>query len=596
MKKANFQITALALLAIGLSLNLFWACSKDKLFKDVNVYIRADIMLNPLTIEITDANPANGAIPLDKVKVEILGPARDKIYSVLGERSLKLDGPFLNIGIRRFDKPSIGQPVYFGVRLTAPNYGESLRWYALTDGETHRVARQQMVKLDAPPAGVTVVEKTFQVKAATGTANDLTLETTLSAGAVPQKAMFTIPAGTKVYAEGDPNTPLEGNVRVAIVQYNTLASENFPTGSFTPYILESNGKPRKPGSSAPAGYTNVNMTVGGTPVGTFSNPIQATIVMDGEEDNPDTGKPVVAGDTIPIWSLTEPDMVWQKENRVALTEVNGELHCTWPMPHLSWWNAGWFPPANNENGYQDLETGNWIPPSINPTTLLVHSEIQPDTTCGTGGGFFYTEIYANTLREQLLYSDYWQYYDGNAIPLGQMLGGIPEVGVTLKIFSGGTCGNGQLLYTSPLITGGNVDLDINNALPNDGLNVSLLMEGTCGDGSVIIPSVPVFYRLSGAACFQALGELRVGVGCTGNLYKGSKYDFAVYFGGLQHIVDGITIPQGDTTIVLNGLGGYERSDTLFIQYTGENGNRLHMDYRNVQIPDDLCEEFRKYFD
>lgn len=593
MKKSTAQTVALLALAVGLTANLFWSCSTDKLFKDLNLYIRSDVLLNPLTIEIVDANPANTTpIPFDKVKVEVLGPDRAKIYSVVGERKIKLDGAYLNLGIRRFDAPSVQRPLYFGIRLTAPDYVESLQWYSLTNGEGFQIARQEMVSIAAPPPGVTVVQKNFPVDGANGVAQDVLIETPASAGDVPQRAQFVIPAGTKLFEGNDTSQPLDGTVRVTLVQFNEQ-SGNFPTSAGSTLIVESNGKPRKPGSSAPAGYTNMNMTVGGSTVGTFSNPIQAAIILSGDEDNPDTGQPVAVGDSLSIWSLTEPGMVWQKESRVALTNVNGEIWCPWEMSHLSWWAAGWFPPMNRiEQGYQNPD-GTWNTPDAS-SILTVSSEIPISNLCGTGGRYFYTEL-RSAGRGQLLLSDYQQYFNGRKINLASLLRGIPEGGVIWRIFSGDRCSPGALLYESQVLTGGDAVLSIGSVLPNDGLNVSFAMEGTCGEGSVVIPTAPAYYRESGNPCFRLLGVLQIGQGCSANLYKGKKYDFAVYYGGLERIVDGITIPQNDTTILLKDVGGFNFNDTLYIRYSGAGGNNLLLDYRNVKIPDDLCEEFKKYF-
>ena len=77
----------LLLLVFGL---LFQACRNvEELSEDLVIYVDTDVVLNPLTLQITGAEPGEN-LP-DNIQVRVLGEDKDRVYSVLGERGLTVE-------------------------------------------------------------------------------------------------------------------------------------------------------------------------------------------------------------------------------------------------------------------------------------------------------------------------------------------------------------------------------------------------------------------------------------------------------------------------------------------------------------------------
>ena len=91
------------------------------------VYIETDVLLNPLTIQIVDANLGTN-LP-EHISVEVKGKDKDKIFSVMGERTLYVDtnrddevAAILPIGIRRIETFSPENPIEFTLIFSAEGY------------------------------------------------------------------------------------------------------------------------------------------------------------------------------------------------------------------------------------------------------------------------------------------------------------------------------------------------------------------------------------------------------------------------------------------------------------------------------------------
>jgi hypothetical protein len=569
------------------------SCSKDGIFKDVVVYVRTDIMLNPMTIQLVDANPNNGQVDTSKLEIEVLGRDRAKIYSVVGKKQLTNDGRYINIGIRRIDNPTADAPLSFGVRVKANGYAEAIKWFSITNGEKRQAATMELVKLSAPPPNVSVLTTSFTTTA-NGLATDLVFETVESANN-PQKARVMLKAGTRLYLQGT-QTEAIGDVKATLVFFNQNTQNLFPTGGIGLDVVESNGKPKKPGAAVSPGYTSLEMTVNGGQIGTFSAPIEASCTFDPTVVNPESGAVIAVGDNMPIWSLKEPELVWTGEDTTKIITQNGKLWAVWPQSHLSFWACSWFIEGTPLVGYDGGANGTTIPPTVRPI-LTVQSNILPNAVCNTGGAYFYSEIAVAQAPSVVLHSNSFQYYNGQTFLLSDYLSVLPKGGIVWRIYSGASgqdCTKGTLLYESPAILGTST-LNIASSLPNDGLEVSLIAEGVCGTNDIIIPTTTVYVREEGTDCTRVLGDVLVGKGCAGGIYKGKTYYFSVHYGGLNLETPAIKIPATDETLTLNSPGLPENFQIAFV-YSGTNQNELKLELTSIQLPDDLCDEFKKFLE
>jgi hypothetical protein len=91
-----------------------------------------------------------------------------------------------------------------------------------------------------------------------------------------------------------------------------------------------------------------------------------------------------------------------------------------------------------------------------------------------------------------------------------------------------------------------------------------------------------------------LGYVNNGTGCAGNLQKGKKYDFRLAFGGILVEPKGLIVPNQDSTVIVT-YPNSTATDTIRWKYQGEFSNQVILQYKNIKVPKDLCDEYKKYF-
>ena len=80
------------------------------------------------------------------------------------------------------------------------------------------------------------------------------------------------------------------------------------------------------------------MTAGNTTVKSFSKPLTANLELAKTQTNYTTGKLVVAGDTIPLWSQNENTGQWKYEGVANVVKnTDGNLAASFKITHLSNW-------------------------------------------------------------------------------------------------------------------------------------------------------------------------------------------------------------------------------------------------------------------
>ena len=586
MKKVSFSL--LAMLAL-------FSCSRDRLLKDVNLLVRTDLLVNPITIQVVDANPLNAAPDASTIDLEIVGPNRDQVFSVIGKKKPAMDGRFINLAIRKKNGPSMEKPVVFGLIARAPGYLPAVKFFNIVDTAGFRLELLPMIKKSAPPSGVTIVETTFQVNGAQGTSQPLTVATTPQNGD-DEQISIEIGAGTQFFEAGS-TTPLSGTAVMTVTHFSGINSKSewIPGGPNTGQILESNGRQKKPGTTALAAPSSIDVFVGGKKVSGFSAPLVGTATVSPDFVNPTTGQPLAAGDSIPVWSYDDETGIWNDEPKDILESMpGGQLGLTFQIPHLSAWAPGWFPGQACQFQGVPILFGQPPAPIVPSPIWKVTSTIEPTEICGYGGGYFWTELTSLNGRHTF-YGSWENWWNGREIDLGHWLTGGPAGQIRLKIWAGTPCSKGNVLWEAVLDPCQNQTLHIGNALPK-GLEVNISVSGECTGDIIVIPTAPIFYRESGTGddCYRLLGYIRLGTGCSGNLEKGATYDFAVFYGTMRKLADGVTIPAEDADIVVKDPV-LMVNETVQIRYTGDNKEVLNFYYLNIRIPDALCAEYRKFF-
>ncbi len=155
---------------------------------------------------------------------------------------------------------------------------------------------------------------------------------------------ITIPDGTKFYNKS--GEVLTGTVSTRVTYFNPLDEESL--NSFPGGFAVNDGT--NDGNFITAGFTAIDMTVGGEDVDNFgSGSITIDFEIPTEVVNPETGNKVAAGDKIPLWSYDEDTGVWTNEGEVTVPSVlaktaNGKnvFKVSKEINHLSYWNLDWF--------------------------------------------------------------------------------------------------------------------------------------------------------------------------------------------------------------------------------------------------------------
>lgn len=586
----------IAVFALGIFIFLA-ACKKENITKDLTAYLRTDVLFNPLSIMVVDANINNGDVP-ENMSISFFGPDADKIYSVLGQKTVKAEKNIINIGISKSDAPSITDPISFTMKVSATGYLTSMQNYVITDATVFRLEQISLIKKSSPPPGVSIATGNLQANGAQGTTQDFTLQTVPGNGDSEQLSLY-IPAGTVMFEEGG-TTPLSGNAEVTLVHLSSTAPEAsalFPGGKLTGSSVQAfNGTQKKPARAEPAGCMSMKVQIGNTEVTTFSQPLTTTVSINNAIVNPEKGDaPLTAGDSLSIWRFDESKGFWQQESRAAVANDNG-LEVSFEHTHLSWWFAGWLPEFECVFLPWENLDGSGVNAPTAQSFLTVNSDIEPDPVCLTGGGFFLT-IVSDKKTGMTYYRGYEQFYKGRKIALQNWIPGTLTEGISVSIYGGSHCQSGDLLFQADLtnLCQDNT-LEIGSALPH-GLKINLEISGSCSGEVEIIPTLPVYYREAvpgGDPCFRLFGYVTKGIGCTGNIFKGKKYDFAVLYGNTQKYIYGITIPENDTEITVDD-NEYGFKDTVKISFTGENQDELNFNFYKIGIPEVLCDEFKKYF-
>lgn len=362
-KKILFPIAA-ALVICSIPL----ACGNlEELTKDVEFKVNNDLIRIPLSIRFFDVSPSSTSgdpsVLIPELAIEIIGQDADKLYTPSVQRLKdinKLKGGLIDVAIKKSHVITRDRPLKFTViaRPTSGNYLPTVRSFTLTD-TVKTIENIGLLNLSKTPSGVKVKTGTVTV-GATGVA-----ETTIL---VSDSSKVTIPKGVRFKTkEGQEVT---GVVDVRLVQFSPTdpaALQAFPGGFAPQRVRDTNGSDLGSGFFQSLGFIALDMSVGGKAVKNFEGgEVTVSFDLNPKLIHPQTGKPLKAGDTVPLWSLDETTGEWKKEAIIAISNSGDKLQAVWSQSHLSYWNLDFFwnscfvgtniqLPANIPNGYYYME-------------------------------------------------------------------------------------------------------------------------------------------------------------------------------------------------------------------------------------------------
>lgn len=235
-----------------------------------------------------------------------------------------------------------------------------------TDGTTTSIPVSiPLVAEAAPPPSVKAAASPVTMTSGTTAAAAITTKTADSSAVVSGatvnlgSATTVIPASTKIYTDASKTVALPaGTTSVAVTYSNSTSEESLATipGNFTVSQNVTGDALATPSVVIFAGYVDIvisSTAADGTVAvaKTLDKPITVTVSIPKATDNPVTGLPAAAGDSIPIWTYNSVTGAWTRLKLNDGTLVNGTLGAldtttnTFPVPfstdNLSGKAPGW---------------------------------------------------------------------------------------------------------------------------------------------------------------------------------------------------------------------------------------------------------------
>ncbi|RMG83040.1 MAG: hypothetical protein D6714_10465 [Bacteroidetes bacterium] len=583
--KSNFFKLLFSAVAILVTVGIFQSCQKlEDVADDVSLVLDTDLLYHPLMIQYVDA-AEDGWAP-QELEIEILGPDKDKVRSLLGGQEIVPDRNYVNIGVRKIETPSVDNPLEITVVAKAPGYIPSIHSFVIHSTDM-QFATIPMVKIGQNAPGITTETTSFNV-AATGAAQTTKFDSGLDYGK-QEKATVTVPEGAKVFnANGK---ELQGEVEVVMAHFDNrhdVAQKAYAGGANTSKnIIDVDGTDLGPGMIIPYGAMTLDMYVNNEEVKTFSKPLKVKMTLNPNSINPLTNQPIQEGDEVVVASYLEQTAEWKIETRETVTRnAQGQLEVSYNQPHLSTWVVG---------------------AAVPPGCFFFQATVQsPIPAFSTVQRFYYVELRDNATNA-LLSTNFLRLKNNEIVTFFF----VPNTTARVDVYDGNSvCEGGLIAQSDPLNLCGFVGLINVNDDPafkvNEILKAHVEVSGICNETTptlVVAPTLTILYKDTDDCDeteWSPLGVVSGGVGTTTKLRVGNHYDFRIAQGGINRTIRDIPVPTQDSTFNVNYTdsqsgGAFTFTQVIDVNYTpgpGGVGQEVNFVFHDIDIPDCACEIWR----
>ncbi len=505
------KLSALSrLISIIVLLTLASGCIKNTL-DGVEIVVNNIPAAAQINFMITDANPLSQQQTPSGLKVTISGKDAGSLYEASGLSASKVvpvNGSF-SLMLISSRIPSPEKPVEFIVEASAQGF-VPVR-YPVTISDTGVFAYQiPIVNLTQTPEGVAAVQQGGVILNASGaTVAETNINTPVKANKL-ENVRLQIPQGV-VMRDASGNV-LTGSASVTMVHHDNRAFasiNSFPGGLFAP-VAKINNQNIGPVTFETLGLVDLQITVGGKKVKTFSKPLLARVELNETSINPNTGKRLQVGDSLPIWSQDETTGEWTLEGMetVKTDAATGKLYTVMQITHLSPWNIDWFwfswwwwrrnwNVCNSPSVVINSNQSGWVYYELRDLNGMWIDWGTMYLSAGQNRRWFNAQNGRNARMYIYNYSSWW--YTGNQI--GQS-----------NSFSlcGGT---GNMTVNFPVTT-----------------TVNVSIQGNCPNSRIVRPFLYVYYMRPGSFWWDYLGTMYDGQLSTRQLTLGQRYQFGAYYG------------------------------------------------------------------
>ena len=494
MKKLIYKLTALTVL-IGF---VFSGCRNPAY--DLNVLFDAAVIQYKATLILKDA--AGGTLP-NNITATITGTDAASIYDFSGTKAIPVTAGVITLGVTPKDIPTSAKTLSFNVVISAPGYDTKIIPATIALNQFGQIITVYLLKTVVPTPTSSVVSTEIPVNAAGATTAPVTFSTP-STGNVPQQTAITVPAG--VSFKDAAGTTLVGPVTAQAVNFDAsdpAAISLFPGGDLSGTNVTLPNGSVGAAFFFPAGFTDVNMYVGGVAVRNFTTPITIGMQLDETFKPQATGAAVKVGDQLGIYSYRDGAFKFET-NASVIRDAAGKLAVSFTTNHLTVFICGDVVATATCKVPNVTYSAAWMGTAQTPLEVQITSfdglKILSTKTVLISDGLkdVFAELPPVAVKYRIL--------DANAVVLASGTIADPCSGTDFTIVVG---------QPGTPVT-----------------NVTLVLNVECpGKGLISVPDFDLFFKPAGSnAGYTILGTAKKGIIASTLLKVGSSYDFRAIWG------------------------------------------------------------------
>jgi hypothetical protein len=498
--------------------------------ENLNVLFDADVIKYKATFILSNADGT--ALPTN-IAVSVNGPDAASIYDFSGSKTIFSPAGVITIGVAPSGVPTSGKPVVFNLIIKSAGYQDKNIPVSITADQFSQIVKVTMLKTvtTTPSTTVAVAEAPL---AADGKTTTVTNITTPTSSTVSETTSISIPAGTQ-FKSADGTILTGGSVTAQAINFDasdpaTLAM--FPGGKLSaPNVVGPSGT----GSAffIPAGFTDIQMFVGGVEVKNFTTPINVGIQLDPTFKPLSSGAAVKEGDKLSVYSYQSSTGQFKFEKEGTVTkDAAGKVSVSFTTDHLTIFIVGDVVATASCKDPKVTYVAPWLNTGTAPLTVQILSNDE-------------SKVIASSLV---------------VVSNGKVdsFKGLPAIPVKYRVLDAA----GKVLSSGSIAAPcAGADITITIGAPDGPAiqNITLVLNVNCpGKGPITVPNFDLFYRLAGTGTYQPLGTAQSGLIKTALLKVGTAYDFRATWKNEIKVVNNRLITDLDmSTTVGDGanLGG-----------------------------------------
>jgi hypothetical protein len=334
MKKISIFLAVLIV-----SFSIISACKRG-ITDNVRVNVNTSKYNNAILLRFVNANQNSSTSP-GNFEVKVSGPGAGVLVNQDGAPSFNAKLGMASLFVTNAQLISSSNRLSFKIDVDAPGFYRLVKDIVVTTNEP-TVVTVYLQEKGSLPEGVSL--KTIDIGLLDGVVQSKQIFATPTPAGTTETVTFQLDSGTQLL---DANGAIisASNVSAEVKFYssqNANANNAFPGGLEPQNVKGPDGQLIEGGLNfVTAGMFTMSIKAGDKEVKKFSKPITASIELNANQDNFETGNPVQAGDSIPVWSLNEETAEWTYEGKAVVYSDNGKLNAKFEMSHLSGWNLDW---------------------------------------------------------------------------------------------------------------------------------------------------------------------------------------------------------------------------------------------------------------